>query len=95
MVKEPKVSFEMVRASDYKVIFSDGVFGTLNQSYGTMIFYSDTPLPEFTNPPKMQLEKMERVFIVEVKLPRTVFKSISEWMARHVKEIEDEEKGGK
>jgi hypothetical protein len=82
--------FEITKSPNFKVIFASGVFGGLNPNDGQMIFYLDRFEPEMVSdqPGRVRLTKINREFQVELHMTPSQFKSISQWMARHVQTYE-------
>jgi len=83
--------FEDTKSPDYKYIYATGVFGGLDPNDGRMIFYLDRVEPETVNEPvpgALKLKKIVRELQVEVHMTPTQFKSIAQWMMRHVENYE-------
>jgi len=82
----------MNKHSDYRVVAATGVFGGLNTGEGQIIFYTDRLEPTSDNAGKMSLGSINRELQVEIHLSPAGFKSVAEWMMRHVTDFETREK---
>ena len=90
VVVSPK--FEDVNSSDYKSIFSTGVFGTLDPNGGRIIFFIDHIVPITSNDPvpgASKIDKIKREYLTEVHMTPTQFKVLAMWMNSHVKQYEE------
>ena len=86
--KIPK--FETVKAEYYRTVYASGVFGSVNPNEGTIIFYVDRLIPKSKDQPpgSMGLETVLHELQVEVKVSPMQFKSIADWMQKHLQELE-------
>jgi len=83
--------FEDSKSEQYRYIFATGVFGGLDPNGGHIIFYLDRVEPETINTPQpgaIKLMKIIRELQVEVHMTSSEFKTVAEWMKRHVDEYE-------
>jgi hypothetical protein len=93
MVIQKKIKFESDKDVNFKVVNVDGVFGQLNPNYGQMTFFVDIPEIETGDfiegkGPEMSVNKVKRIFIGEMRMSPSTFKSIAEWMSNNVKNYE-------
>jgi hypothetical protein len=86
----PKVVTE--KSPDFKEIFADGVYTWANTGAGTLIFFKDTFDPTITQEGQLNVKSIHRVFTVEVRMPRELYKNLIEWMSGQLKNVEDLEK---
>ena len=78
--------------SDYRVVAATGVFGGLTPGEGQIIIYTDRlePAPDSTG--NMSLGSINRELQVELHFSPAGFKSVAEWMLKHVTDFETREK---
>lgn len=77
---------------EYRVVAATGVFGGLIPAEGQIIFYTERLEPKSDSAGKLSVGCIVREMQVEVHMSPTTFKSIAEWMSKHVKEFEEREK---
>ena len=90
MAKVPP-RYEIAMHPEFKVIYVNGAFGGLKADEGFMKFYLDIVKPGIKDgrkPGEMEMEKITREFQIEVRMTSATFLSISNWMTRHVKELQ-------
>ena len=78
--------------SDYRVVAATGVFGGLSLGEGQIIFYTDRLEPTPDNMGNMSVGSINRELQVEIHLSPAGFKSVAEWMMKHVTDFEAREK---
>jgi len=83
---------KMNKSPDYRIVSATGVFGGVNPSGGRVIFFIDRFEPVSDRSGKLSLESINRELQVEVHLSPATFKTIAEWMTKHIKEFEEREK---
>jgi hypothetical protein len=84
------LTFEDLKSPDYKYIYASGVFGGLTPNDARMIFYLDRLEPEtLQDPPgRSKVGKIIRELQVEVHVSPTQFKTMAQWMMRHIQRYE-------
>jgi len=76
---------------EFKVIYASGVFGSMKADEGFMKFHLDIVKPRVKaggRVGEMEVEKINRQYQVEIRMTSATFIRVSNWMARHVKELE-------
>lgn len=84
--------FEIKKADDYKEAHLDGVFGGLNPNGAKLMVYTEEHMPKINprgKPGNMTLDKIERELQVELHMSPVQFKSLFNWMKRHLENYED------
>lgn len=90
-VSPPEIKIS--KQPEYRIVAATGVFGGLvGPAEGRLIFYLDRLEPKSDTAGKLSLGSVNRELQVEVHVCPSTFKSIAEWMAKHVKEFEEREK---
>jgi hypothetical protein len=85
--------FELKKNPEYKTHFISGVFGTVNPIEGRIAFYVDSIEPQFKKggrPDEMEIGKVVREMLVEVRMSPLQFKLMAEWMNQHLARLEKE-----
>lgn len=88
--EKPKIT--ITRSSDFKPMFTTGVFGGLNPVEGHMTFYVDRIIPGMVEdePNRIRAESVERELQVEIHMSPSTFISLSNWMQSHIQRMEKE-----
>jgi len=91
-MSERKVDIKITRSPDFKLIYTNGVFGSLNPMEGRITFYVDRLIPKVTEEPLggMATDYIERELQVEVKMSPSQFLSIAQWMQNHIERMKKE-----
>lgn len=91
-VKEGKPEFKITKSSDFRMLYSTGVFGGLSPLEGRMLFFVDRLVPKITDGKSGQMatESVERELQVEVHMSPEVFLSTYKWMEAHIRRMKEE-----
>ncbi len=84
--------FEVEKSEDYKQTNVDGVFGYMNPKGAKMMIYTEKPIPAINprgKPGSMTLDKIQRELQVELHMSPVQFKSLFQWMKKHLEKYED------
>ena len=84
--------FEVEKSEDFKEVHLDGVFGGLNPKGAKMMIYTEKHMPEVNprgKPGNMKLSQIERELQVELHMSPVQFKSLFQWMKKHLENYED------
>lgn len=85
-----KIKVEVTKSPDFRLVYANGVFGSLTALEGRITFYADRLIPEITEDGGMKTSYVERELQVEVKMSPQQFLSISRWMRSHIERMEKE-----
>jgi len=83
--------FEDTKSEQYRYVFATGVFGGVNPVDAQIIFWLDRPEPETASTPQpgsLKLKKIVRELQVEVHMTPTAFKTLADWMNKHIEQYE-------
>jgi len=99
MAGEPP-RFETFKDHEFKVAFVTGAFGTVNADNGQLIFFVDEPQVQAGQilpgkGPEMLVPVVRRTFIIDIRMSPGTFRSLSTWMAGHVKNFDENLAQGK
>lgn len=88
MSKE-KVPITITKSPDFRLMYSNGVFGGLTPLEGRIIFYVDRIVPTVAEdrPGGLKTGSIERELQVEVHMSPQEFISISAWMESHIESL--------
>lgn len=88
-MSERKIEVTVTKSPDFRLVYTNGIFGSLTPLEGRMIFYVDRVIPEMVEdvPGKMRTSSVERELQVEVHMSPQQFLSISRWMQNHIKRM--------
>jgi len=89
-MSESKIEIKITKSPDFKLVYTNGVFGGLSPLEGRMVFYADRLIPQIVEGEKMQTGSIERELQVEVKMSPQQFISISRWMEVHINRLKKE-----
>ncbi|UCD73520.1 MAG: hypothetical protein JSW01_02430 [Candidatus Bathyarchaeota archaeon] len=83
-------SFRVEEADYFRMIYVENVFGGLDPGGGRMIFYVDRRKPKTTDEPigGLEMEEIVHELQIELRMSPASFKSIAEWMTKHVEAAE-------
>lgn len=83
-------TFEATKSPEYRYVYATGVYGGINPGDGSMIFYLNRIEPEAMpgQPGRMRTDRINQELQVEVHMSPREFKSVAQWMTRHVQEYE-------
>jgi hypothetical protein len=87
----PKI--EITKHPEFRVVYVSGVFGAVKGDEGFMKFYLDIVEPKVKTgdkPSEMEIDKITRELQIEVRMTSMQFVSIADWMARHIKNLEEQ-----
>lgn len=85
-----KVKVTITKNPDFKLLYADGVFGSLTPLEGFMIFYVDRHTPKMIEGPpegRMETDLVERELQVEIHMSPQEFVSMSNWMRSHIEKM--------
>lgn len=88
-MSEEKVGIVITKSPDFKLVYTTGLFGSLNPMEGRMIFYVDRMIPKIVKdiPGNMKTGSIERELQVEVHMSPSQFLSIFHWMKDHIERL--------
>lgn len=84
-------TFEDAKSEQYRHVFATGVFGGINPVDAQIIFFLDRPEPETVSTPlpgSLKLKQIVRELQVEVHMTPTAFKTVADWMNKHIEQYE-------
>ena len=86
--KQPK--FTLSTSSDYKDFFSSGVLGGMSPADCRIIFFVDRLQPEMVpeRAGRMRISNLKRELLAEVHMTPVQFKTMANWMNRHIQQYE-------
>jgi hypothetical protein len=91
--EQRKTKFVGEKTEDFKVVFADGTFTWLGTETGTITFFYDVmPDQMVTEEGVLELSTVKRVFPVEIRLRRSTYNNLINFMIEQVKIIENFEK---
>lgn len=80
--------YRLTKSPDYKMIYTNGVFGSLNRLEGRITFYADRIMPKLIDGEGgMSTDYVERELLIEVKMSPTEYVSISKWMEGWIEKL--------
>lgn len=84
----PKIPpIEISESPDFKIVYASGIFGTLNPSESTMIFYIDRPTPMIEEGSKMKSSHLQRELQMELRMSHDTYVTVYNWMGRHIDRV--------
>ncbi len=88
--KASALSFRVEESESFRMVYIENVFGGLDPGGGRMIFYVDRRKPKTVDQPigALEIEEIVHELQVELRMSPASFKSIAEWMTRHVQAAE-------
>jgi hypothetical protein len=86
---EEKTEIRITKSPDFKLVYSNGVFGGLSPVEGRMSFYVDRITPKLVEdlPGQMKTDYVERELQVEVHMSPQQFISTFYWMKHHIERM--------
>ena len=88
MTDEKKIKASVEKAENYKELYANGVFGSLNPNEGHLMYYLDVVVPKMTDDNRMHTESVVRKLIADVHVSPYVYKTIAIWMIKNVEDYE-------
>ena len=87
--RAPRV--EITKNPNYRVVHSNGIFGGLNPTEGSIAFFTDILEPKMKEgaPGEMELDAIKREMQIEIRMNVQEFISLSNWMNGHIKRLQD------
>lgn len=83
--------FEITKSPEYRAVYASGVFGGLDPNDARMIFWLDRLEPELVprgSPGQTRVGRVNRELQVEIHVSPAQFKTIHQWMGRHIERHE-------
>lgn len=92
--------YRITKSPDFRMIYVNGAFGSVNLREGRITFYADRIIPKITDEKgQMSTDYIERELQIEVKMSPSEYLSLYRWMEGYVKKLKEkgtnifEEKG--
>ena len=80
---------EISESPDFKIVYASGIFGTLNPSESTMIFYIDRPTPMMKEGAIMKSSHLQRELQMELRMSHDTYVTVYNWMGRHIDRVKN------
>jgi len=86
---EPYVpDYRITKSPDFRMIYVNGAFGSVNPHEGRITFYADRIFPKMVDDKgKMSTDYVERELQIEVKMSPGEYVSLYNWMEGYVKKL--------
>lgn len=84
--------FSIEKSEEYREIHLDGVFGGLNPNGAKMVIYTEEHVPKINprgKPGNMELDQIVRELQTELHMSPVQFKSLFNWMKKHLEKYEE------
>ncbi|MBA7639283.1 hypothetical protein ES703_46941 [subsurface metagenome] len=80
--------YRITKSPDFRMIYVNGAFGSVNPHEGRITFYADRIFPKITDEKgTMSTDYVERELQIEVKMSPSEYLSLYNWMEKYVEKL--------